>query len=72
MRSAWKIRPFGRAEPNGQERIALRKGFVAIASVGYVDARGSVQVTWKQPGQKGFSPIPKELLFHDPGVNTAE
>lgn len=62
----------GGSEPSGQERIALKKGLVTFASVGYVDARGSVDVTWKPPGQKEFSAIPKELLFHDPKQAKAE
>lgn len=55
----------GGSEPAGKEKISLRKGYTSIVSVGYVDARGSVTVTWKPPGQKDFSPIPKELLFYD-------
>lgn len=56
----------GGSEPAGKERISLRSGYVSIASVGYVDAKGSVAVTWKPPGQKDFTPIPVGLLFHDP------
>lgn len=55
----------GGSEPAGKEKITLRKGMALLVSVGYVDARGSVAVTWKPPGQKDFSPIPKELLFYD-------
>ncbi|HTN77234.1 MAG TPA: hypothetical protein VL096_18375, partial [Pirellulaceae bacterium] len=58
----------GGSEPMGKERITLRKGFVSIASVGYVDARGTVDVTWRPSGEKEFKPIPAELLFHDPAV----
>ena len=56
----------GGSEPTGKERILLRKGLVPIASIGYVDAKGNVNVTWRPPGAKEFSPIPKDLLFYDP------
>lgn len=54
----------GGSEPSGKERITLRKGYVPIVSVGYVDAKGGVEVTWKPPSQKEFLPIPAGLLFH--------
>ncbi len=44
--------------------ISLKKGLVPIVSVGYVEARGSVKVRWRPPGQKELSEIPGKLFFH--------
>lgn len=47
--------------------IELKAGFVPIVSVGFVEARGYVDVSWQPPGQLEMSPIPPELLyFHIP------
>lgn len=55
----------GGSEPSGKERIVLRKGVIPIVSVGYVDAKGSVDVTWRRPGEKEFSAIPVAVLLHE-------
>ncbi len=56
----------GGTDPAGKEKILLKKGYVPIMSVGYVDARGSAEVRWKPPGQDQWSAIPTDLLSHDP------
>jgi len=58
----------GGSEPAGKEKITLRKGLFRITSVGYVDAKGSVDVTWKPPGKTDFTPIPNEVLLHEPAA----
>lgn len=47
-----------------RQAITLPKGLVAIHSIGFVSARGSVGVRWLPPGQKDPSVIPEELLYH--------
>lgn len=47
-----------------RQTISLSKGLVAIHSIGFVAARGSVAVRWLPPGQKDPSEIPEELLYH--------
>jgi hypothetical protein len=47
--------------------VTLKKGRVAIESIGFVDGRGGTQgirVRWKTPDQREFSDIPPELLLH--------
>ncbi|MCB1098295.1 MAG: hypothetical protein KDN22_22170 [Verrucomicrobiae bacterium] len=39
-------------------------GMIPIWSIGYVQARGTVTVQWKPPGQAEFSEVPSHLLFH--------
>lgn len=49
--------------------VKLEKGFVPITCVGYVNARGSVQVTWQPPGAQAMQPIPAEIMFFMPPSN---
>jgi hypothetical protein len=44
--------------------IILKAGMVPIISIGYVEARGTVKVRWKPPGQTELGEIPGKLLFH--------
>jgi len=45
-------------------KTTLPVGYVTIASVGYVEARGSVLVQWIPPGETELSDIPAEQLVH--------
>jgi hypothetical protein len=48
-------------------KIELKAGLVPIVSVGFVEARGYVDVSWQPPGQEEMGPVPPELLyFHVP------
>ncbi len=58
-----RYRDLDRGKP---PRIRLKEGYVPIVSIGYVNSRGSVEVTWKLPGATELSPIPREFLFHLP------
>lgn len=55
---------------DGEKTIAtvhLKKGLVAIASVGFVASRGDTEgivVNWKPPGQLEMSEIPPKVLCH--------
>jgi len=44
-------------------KIELKAGLVPIVSVGFVEARGYVDVSWQPPGQLETTPVPPELLF---------
>ena len=58
--------------PQNKERIYLGKGLVPIVCVGYVDARGTVNVWWSRPGQNEYETIPQTRLSHDPDWATAK
>ena len=51
-------------------KIYLEPGYVPITAIGYVAARGSMQVTWQPPGQQMLQPIPPQLLFFMPPKRT--
>lgn len=53
--------------------VPLKKGWVEIASVGFIGGRGTgqgIDVRWRPPGQRELSAIPKHLLWnhHPPQV----
>jgi tRNA A-37 threonylcarbamoyl transferase component Bud32 len=45
-------------------RIRLSPGLHKFKSVGFVSARGSVDVQWMEPEKRELAPIPRERLFH--------
>lgn len=49
-----------------KERIRLTAGLAPIAAIGFVDARGKMEVLWCPPGKSQFEAIPESRLLHDP------
>ena len=58
------IQKFGTPQSN-ITRVTLSPGLVPIQIVNYVGT-GRVETKWIPPGRRELSPIPSELLFHNP------
>ncbi|MEM7602249.1 MAG: hypothetical protein AAF357_12640, partial [Verrucomicrobiota bacterium] len=52
-------------EPLEVKSMELEAGRVTIDVIGFVGSRAALEVEWRPPGQPEFSPIPRELLFHE-------
>ncbi|MBI1314020.1 hypothetical protein GC176_22220 [bacterium] len=46
-----------------EQTAALTAGLHEIVVAGYVEARGTVTIQWKPPGQEKLAPISEQLLF---------
>lgn len=52
--------------------VPLKKGFVEIIFLGFVESRGAAVVKWRPPGALELAPVPLSLLFNKENIQVPE